>query len=45
LATDVVNIVVTREKGKNERLKRGFPGATLNEVPLTTTTYFEPGVT
>ena len=39
-----MNIVVTREKGKNERLKAWLPpGATLNEVPLTTTTYFEPG--
>ena len=37
-----MNIVVTREAGKNETLRAWLaPGATVLEVPLTTTTYFD----
>jgi uroporphyrinogen-III synthase len=37
-----VNVVVTREAGRNEGLKAWTPpGASVDEVPLTTTTYFD----
>jgi uroporphyrinogen-III synthase len=43
LATNVVNVVLGRESGKNESLREWLPpGATVSEVPLTTTTYFDP---
>jgi uroporphyrinogen-III synthase len=39
-----VNVVLTRELGKNDELKERLPAeANVTEVPLTTTTYFEPG--
>ncbi len=42
MATSPVRVVVTREAGKNESLKAWLPtGATVEEVPLTTTTYFD----
>jgi len=38
-----VNIVVTREDGKNDTLMAWLPtGVTVDEVPLTTTLYFDP---
>jgi len=38
-----VNVVVTREAGKNDPLRAWLPPeAAVTEVPLTTTTYFEP---
>lgn len=37
-----MNIVLTREAGKNDPLRSWLPaGATVREVPLTTTTYFD----
>ena len=39
-----MNIVVTREDGKNDTLVAWLPsGVTVDEVPLTTTLYFDPG--
>jgi uroporphyrinogen-III synthase len=43
LATNDVNIVVTREEGKNDTLMAWLPtGVTADEVPLTTTFYIDP---
>jgi uroporphyrinogen-III synthase len=43
LATNDVNIVVTREDGKNDTLMAWLPtGVMVDEVPLTTTLYFDP---
>jgi uroporphyrinogen-III synthase len=40
LATNIVNIVVTREEGKNDALRAWLPPeAAVTEVPLTTTAY------
>ena len=39
-----MNVVVTREAGKNDSLRAWLPlESTVSEVPLTTTTYFDPG--
>jgi uroporphyrinogen-III synthase len=43
MAKKGVNVVVTREDGKNEPLMAWLPtGVTVDEVPLTTTWYFDP---
>jgi uroporphyrinogen-III synthase len=42
MVTPVVNVVLGREAGKNDALRELIPpGATVSEVPLTTTTYFD----
>lgn len=42
MAANLVNVVVTREAGKNDSLRAWLPSkAAVTEVPLTTTTYFE----
>jgi uroporphyrinogen-III synthase len=43
LATNDVNVVVTREDGRNDTVMAWLPpGVTVEEVPLTTTMYFDP---
>jgi uroporphyrinogen-III synthase len=43
MAADIVNVVLTREAGKNDELLAWLPPeATVSEVPLTTTLYFDP---
>ena len=42
MATTIVNVVLSREAGKNDSMKEWLPpGVTVHEVPLTTTTYLE----
>lgn len=43
MAANLVNVVLTRETGKNDELLAWLPPeATVSEVPLTTTRYFDP---
>ena len=43
MVTNAVNVVVTREDGRNDTLLAWLPaGVTVDEVPLTTTSYFDP---